>query len=348
MARNRSKSNEILPPYVMRRGHRFYFEPKGEMISHFGGKKSFPLGGSYPEMFILYKSLLDKHDVGDCQRINTMDQLLDRYLVDVSPKKAPSTHESEVKRAKKLKKVFGQMSPSSVTTLHVYQYLDWSTTRGGPTGANRELSLLADVFKKAVRWGVVEQNPVLDVERNVELPRERYISDKELKDFVEYTKDRFPVVSAYVEFKYVTGLRFQDIKHLELSQIGDDGISLTISKTKTKCIFVWTPKFREITDRLKTVCRSRGKWPIQSEYLLCARSGAPYTDSGWRANFRRAMKSALDQGVISESFRDHDVRAKAGSDHKTREAAQKFLVHSDSKVTERHYRRKPKIIKPLL
>lgn len=57
MARQREKGSEQLPPYVMVRKGRFYFEPKGILREKFGGKASYPLGGSFAEMLPKYYKL---------------------------------------------------------------------------------------------------------------------------------------------------------------------------------------------------------------------------------------------------------------------------------------------------
>ncbi|MCG8311929.1 MAG: hypothetical protein MI976_01825 [Pseudomonadales bacterium] len=86
----------------------------------------------------------------------------------------------------------------------------------------------------------------------------------------------------------------------------------------------------------------------QSEYAIYTREGKPYSADGWRSIFQRLMTSALSSGVLNERFRDHDIRAKAGSDHNCVEEARKFLPHLNIKVTERHYRRKAEVIQPLM
>jgi integrase len=55
----------------------------------------------------------------------------------------------------------------------------------------------------------------------------------------------------------------------------------------------------------------------------------------------------LKDTKIKERFTEHDLRAKCASDAESPGRAQQLLGHADSKITERVYRRKPKIVRPL-
>jgi integrase len=52
------------------------------------------------------------------------------------------------------------------------------------------------------------------------------------------------------------------------------------------------------------------------------------------------MEKALRETRLEERFREHDLRAKVGSDAVDDLAAQIQLAHSDGKVTRKHYRRR--------
>jgi hypothetical protein len=59
------------------------------------------------------------------------------------------------------------------------------------------------------------------------------------------------------------------------------------------------------------------------------------------------MQKALKQNLLVETFQERDIRAKAASDSESLTIAAGLLTHSNSKVTERHYRRKAQIVRPL-
>ena len=58
------------------------------------------------------------------------------------------------------------------------------------------------------------------------------------------------------------------------------------------------------------------------------------------------MKKALNLTTLTESFREHDLRAKVASDLDTDLQAQEQLAHSDANVTRKHYRRKGTVVAP--
>lgn len=356
MPRIRSVENSSLPPYVMRRSGRFYLEPKGDLLVKLNGKKSLPLGKTYIEMFSNYKKLLDSADIGPKNNIHTMAQLIDRYMLEVTPTKSESGQKTEIRRCSLLKHVFGQMLPAHITKVDVYGYIDWRTRTGAPVGVNREVALLSAIFKKAERWGAVDKNPCVGIEYNKEKPRRRYITHEEYNAFRSFVAKRNPVVACYMDFKYLTGLRAGDIRRLKKSQITEEGLYLKIGKTGQERLMEWTPTLWAVMQNLMDVCGrekidKRGnieKVKVQSEYILHTRTGEPYKLSGWTSIFYRLMKQAVDCGVISEWFREHDIRAKAGSDHDSLEKASKFLAHLSVKVTAEHYRRRIERIQPLM
>jgi len=57
------------------------------------------------------------------------------------------------------------------------------------------------------------------------------------------------------------------------------------------------------------------------------------------------MKKALRLTSLEESFSEHDLRGKVGSDVDTDVEAQEQLGHSDTKTTRKHYRRRGSVVK---
>jgi integrase len=63
--------------------------------------------------------------------------------------------------------------------------------------------------------------------------------------------------------------------------------------------------------------------------------------------WQRFMLRVLKETAVSERFTEHDIRAKAGSDAESLERARQLLAHADTKMTQRVYRRKPEVVRPL-
>jgi len=324
MGRKR-KSNSHLPV-------RMYIDPKSKTyyFVDYNGKYH-NLGRVFGQAMAEYGKLADPE--GPCR---TIGELLDRYLVEVAPTKSDNSYKANIRESKVIRAALGHIAIEDLRTRNVYQYLD--ARKATPVSANRELALLSHMYKKAIRWGYTEHNPCLRVERFKETPRERYIENWEYVAFRDYAG---PFISAYMDFKLLTGLRKGDILRIKLNQIQDDGIHVRISKSKKDMVIEWTPTLHEAYRNVRQIKR-----PVNGLYLFTTRKGQPYTDSGFSSIWQRKMKAAFEAGVIKERFRDHDLRGKTGSDTDLQHAVE-LLGHADEKTTKQHYRRKEQKVKPL-
>jgi hypothetical protein len=185
MPRKRLPENQGLPKrWKVEHGAYFYFVPTGQE-AHWDGKRRFRLGATLEDA---YKVWADRVQA----RINvrTVGDLLDRYLLEVTPTKAVRTQVDEPTYAARLKKVFGHMNPDDVEPQFIYQYFDrrkdqtkdkdgnLSTNRQAKTQARNEIKLLRHALTKAVEWGYIKKHPFkgevrLDKERG-QKARDRY------------------------------------------------------------------------------------------------------------------------------------------------------------------------------
>ena len=311
---------------MYKRGPSYYF-------SEYGTGKWINLGRDYFIAITKYASLTS--DDGPCI---TVGDLIDRYLREVASQKAPRTYRDNVTEAKNLRKVFGEMLLSDVTTQHVYKYLD-ERGKQATVRANREITLLAHMFRKAERWGDIKHsdNPCVRIEKHKEKPRERYVSDAE---YLAFQKHAGPFIAAYMDVKYLTASRQADVLKLRLSDLKEDGIHVVAGKTGKKSIIQWNDDLRAAIEASRRLPRS-----VRGMYVFCNRLGQPYTGGGFRSMWQRRMKSALENGILKERFTEQDLRAKTASDI-DREHAIDLLAHSDGKLTDRVYRRRPHIVLP--
>lgn len=124
-------------------------------------------------------------------------KLIKRYLKEITSKKRHPADDQ--KNSKHPLEFFGDRHVDTITAQDIYKYMDGRSTMnrqsrksktipndniplGKISGAtvNRELSFMSDLFKKAIRWGEIQINPCLGIERFEESSRERYITDEEL------------------------------------------------------------------------------------------------------------------------------------------------------------------------
>lgn len=347
MPPKRKAENKGLPARWVSKHGAYYYVPPKDLRDQWGGKSWFLLGKTLPEA---YKTWADK--VAAPERITTVGALLDRYLLEVVPTKAPKTQIDYRRYVLVLRKVFGHVALADLEPQHIYQYVD---KRSAKTAAHREIEVLSAAFTKAVQWGLIKAHPFKgEVRLEGEKARTRYVEDWELAAALALPSKRrkgsVGMVQAYLRLKLLTGLRQRDLLLLTMSDIRDDGIHVTPSKTENttgkKVIFEWSDELRTAIEEAKAIR------PAISPYLFCNKFGACYVDidkgtaGDWNNIWQKFMARVLAETEVTERFTEHDLRAKVASDAPTIERAKQLMTHADSKLTERVYRRKPERIKP--
>lgn len=282
----------------------------------------------------MYRSLAGL--VGD-RPIKTVGDLLERYMIEVAPRKAAKTFADQSRQSKLLIAGMGHIPVEDLRAIHGRQYLD--ARRSSPVSANREFALLHHAAAMAVQWGVIESNPLRDVKRHQERPRDRYVEDEELAAFCAVAPQLLVVWCA---LKLLTGARQGDLLVLRRDQIRDDGLHLRQRKTGRRQVFEWTPALRSAVEHAKAL---RGG--VVGLTLFCTRRGKPYTADGFRSIWARAMAKHVTAG--GKAFREHDLRAKAGTDYDAAQGdAQRLLGHASRSTTETYLRpRKTDKVRPL-
>lgn len=259
------------------------------------------------------------------QDLSTLGAVIDRYMREVAPTKAPRTYQDYIEQAKRLRAVFGHMRPDELTPPDIYEYMD---RRGAPVRANREKSLLSAIYGYAIRWGAAKDNPCRLVSRNTERPRTRLVLDAEVERFKQYLTAQ---LQAYLDLKCLTGMRKGDLLALRLDAITPDGLAVRHGKTGHRLVYEWTEELREVVDRIRALRR-----PVTSLHLfITERTRKPYTTKGFNSNWQRAMQAFVAAG--GARFTEHDLRAKVVTE--AREAgqdAQKLAGHKNSAMTDRY------------
>ncbi|WP_191621220.1 tyrosine-type recombinase/integrase [Marinihelvus fidelis] len=308
VGRNRKHDKGLPKRVYLRSGTYWYVDYKG---------KWHKLGRSEPDMHQALGKLLG-------EQLGTMKEYFDRYEREVLAKKAPRTRDDQTSQLKYLRLAFEHMAPSEIMRRDVAGYLD---SYPAPVQANRHIALLSHVFTKLIRWQVVEENPCTGVEKNKERPRSRYISDEEF--WAVHQRATEPV-QLLMELALCTGQRRGDLIRLQWSQLDDEGIHFTQSKTGKVLVVLWSPMLRDVIRR----CR-KGTGGL---YVIRKANGRPYTSDGISSAWQRLMNAWK-----GERFTFHDIRAKSGSDHETGE----HLGHASKATLQRIYRRRPKVVKGL-
>lgn len=363
MPRKRKKKNQGLPArWRLAHGAYYYQVPPG-MEAEWDGKKMFRLGKLLNEAYRSWSTRLK--DAEHPKKIRTIADLLDRYVLEVVPTKAPVSRPLNELWIRKLRDVFGGMALAQMKPTLVYQYVDKRSKKhknengkivGGRTAAHREIEVLSHAFTKAVEWGLIDKHPFKqEVRLQGEKPRDRYVEDWEVLECLGLNsiraKGSVRVIQAYIGLKLQTGMARSDLLRLTSSNLKDDGIHIQRHKTKDstgkKTIYEWTGELCAAVDLAKSVR------PVISPFLFCNRKGEGYIDEatgqsyGWDSMWQRFMDRILKETKVTNRFHEHDLRAKVASDADTKEHARALLSHADSRTTDIIYRRKPEVVRPI-
>jgi integrase len=237
---------------------------------------------------------------------------------------------------------------------HVYQYID---RREAKTSARREMELLSHALTKAVERGYLDRHPFKgEVRLEGKKARTRYVEDWEIVECLSLEPRRKSgsvlAAQAYIRLKLLTGMRRGDMLRLTMSDLREDGIYVEPGKTDTttakRMIIEWSDELRAAVDLAKAAR------PVKlSPFLFCNRLDKGYFNEkngragGWESLWRNFITRVMEETKVEEHFTEHDLRAKCASDAETLEHARQLLAHADGKITERVYRRRPEVIKPL-
>lgn len=362
MSKSRNAENRGLPArWQFRHGAWYYRVPPG-CEGLWNGKTQFLLGRTLPQAYKAYAERL-----GSAITARTVGALLDRYLLEVVPSKAPSTQEGNRLAIRCLRGVFGDRPLLPFPPMLVYQYADKRSKKnrdaetgkvtGGRIAAHREIEVLSHAYTKAVQWGYIDRHPFKgEVRLEGEKARDRYIEDWEVAECLALParrrKGSVGAIQAYLRLKLLTGMARGDLLRLRPGDFTDEGIPVqrhkTAASTGKRTVYEWTPELRA------AVAMALAARPVHiSPWLFCNRRGECYikgpkeTANGFDSMWGRFVDRVLAETKVKERFHEHDMRAKVGSDAQSLEHARALLAHADSRMTARAYRRKPERVRPL-
>lgn len=261
---------------------------------------------------------------GEASNGGMFNALLDEYLV--SPKflaLADKTRNQYENVAKVIREFFHGATITTITPAHIALWMDKHHSR---IQANTGKAIISNVFKAAVRHGLVNLNPCDGIEYHLIQGRDRLISDEEYRSIWTLAQAHVQIA---MDLGYLTGSRIQDILDIKLQDLTEDGIFIRQGKTKKKMLFIWSPALEEVIARAKALPR-----PVRGMHLLCNHQGRPYPYSTFNDHWLEAVRSAKVEGVHF-----HDIRAKAATDAKSMGMDyQKLLGHTSKAMSDKYVR----------
>ena len=348
MAKKRNKEHRGLPNrWRFKDGAYRYRVPAGQE-HQWDGKSEFKLGVTLSEAHRTYAGRIAQGEGS----IQTIAQLLDRYVYEVTPTKAPRTQKGEIKMIRHLRALIGANSVVSFSPKNAYQIRDYlqrdartdRNRKDGKTYANHHMAVLKHVFTKSIEWGLRNDHPMINGSfKMFETSRTemRVPTDQEVRAAIRSAN---PTIQAYCRLKLMTGLRRTDLLGLKLSDIRDQYLYVTPSKTakstgQTLRIEI-TPELDEVLKECKAI------QPL-SIFLFKTRRGQSYMSedkgcSGFESMWQR-WQSKLPK---EQRFTERSLRNTVGHQGDLATASER-LGHASSATTKRFYRDNVSTVTPL-
>ncbi len=343
--KKRLSENKGLPERWRMKGNTYYYRVPPGLEHRWDGKTEFRLGTNLSEA---YRTFTERLEVPDS--VISMAEVFQRYRLEVIPTKRPATQTGDLKRMRVLEEIFGHTKAELVTTQDCFKIRDTFARKRGTRTANHFMALLSHVFTWAIEWGAISDHPMKGKVRKLKVKVNVHVPTKE--DILEALTVAPPMIKAYVQLKLLTGLRQSDILQILLSNIKEDGIHVTPSKTADSSgksiIIQWDDSLREAVENVKE--SSTG---LSSVYLFSTRNGQPYFKaekgeaSGFGSIWQRWMKKALWETNLETRFTEKSLRTFVANEFETPEEAARLLAHADVRTTKQHYRTKPEKVFPV-
>lgn len=212
---------------------------------------------------------------------------------------------------------------------------------GAPIRANREVSLLSNLFKTAIKRGIIDLNPCKQVSRNPEVSRTRLVEKQELQPFVDWALlqgTSAQVIVSMAQFAALGGSRRIEFLTLHWPQVDEELVRLNRAKQRggreKRELLARSEALNAVLDRMK----ARDGYSPMGAVFAAPSTGRPYSEDGFRTMWHRLLGKALKNGIIKQRFTFHDLRAHYATYYKL-----KFGVlpdmHEDPSTTARIYDR---------
>jgi|GEM_PF-665453 len=217
---------------------------------------------------------------------------------------------------------FGEMAIVDVKYHHAASYQDKCDELGRGAKADKEITLLSKALNFARRRGIIDVNPLTEIEKLPSRPSDRYVTDDELELALEVgrTMGGAPhIVGLALNAAYLCIRRSVEVRDLQVSDLCDEGIWWTEGKTRfgvtpKRVLIEWSTELKALVDEALALR------PLTAlgTYIFGNLEGDKYTKGGWKPGLGRLMgaceQMAKDRGVPFKKFSLMDLRPKGVSD----------------------------------
>lgn len=337
--KSRSKENSGLPRNWRwkgdGKGRALYFRvPKGAE-HYWDGKTEFRLGGNMAEAHMEYAKR-----IGYDGKVVLMEQLVDRYICEVLPEKAPATRRSNEYSLKRIRTAFEGNKVSAIQPVHLYAYQDHTIKHESPKKASLDHEVLSHLFTMAIRWGVIGIHPMVGkkvVKPSTGKSRKVKPIDTEMVAFIRMWPRNWQI---YLILKVWWARRKGELLRVTKFDIGEQGVRFVNNKNPDDFFLVpWEPETRALVTELLNLPGAQ-----HDTYLWETRDHECYVNadgetSGFNSMWQRRMTKALkvgengEPGIVTRRFTEHDMR-KIRPSQLSAADAQDLLRHTTSKQTK--------------
>lgn len=328
------------------------------MRPFFDNQKSFMLSKDFKEATRIYEQRhlawrqSEKHIA---VKPTTIDQLVDRYIMEVIPTKKVSSTLYHSRHFGMIRRTMGPANLKNIEVCHAYELYDAIKAKSGLASANKTMAILSHMLTYACRWGSIKHHPMKVGNFRKEYPKKlpsNYIppSDFELLEALSVAGD---MIYDYVMIKWHIGLRRTDMLQLQVKDLRENGIEVCASKTKDSTGITILHEWDDTGEIRKAIDRQLAGRGDPNDYIFVNHDGDPYIDletklaDGFQSLWRRWQSKAFKETQLERKFVERSLRTKNGSDSESIDEARKRLGHASETTTSRHYRHGVAVSKPL-
>lgn len=337
------------------RGMRARRQKSGVVHYYFdhGGKprKETPLGSDYLEAVRKWADLAKLPKAAEATpELILFPYVIERYKMDVLPRKAERTQKDNLVEMGWLLRFFGDPPAplDEIRPIHVRQYLDWR--KSAPVRAKREKALLSHIWNYARDKGFTDlPNPCRGITGQKEKGRRDIYLDDDVYDALLAQAGDW--LADAIMLGYLTGQRPSDVRMMEPGDVSNDRLIVRQGKTDAVVRLLLNGDDGKPNELGKLVARLIKDNPTT---LIHNQDGEPITQSAMIQAFAKCRARAADlaekmaakapNNDLAERIRRvqfRDLRAKAGTDKAAASgilAARIQLGHTSVKMTEQYVR----------
>lgn len=262
-----------------------------------------------------------------------MVKLLNEFKRYHLPSLVPSSREEYERVYDAIGKAFIDFNVNEVLPGDILEYLSQYNDR---LSQRRHIKArLSTFFSWCVLHDHCSVNPCREIKLKAPPKRKGKMTDAAYWAIRQYLP---PIGQCFLDLCYLTAQRPTEIRLLRESQIANNRITFTPTKTEkssgASVVFIITPEMQDVIDRARTLARVKSL-PGSNAFLIQTSGGTAFTKTGLNSMWRRAREKAEYTEVTTKDIRPYALSTMEQAGYSPREI-QNAAAHSDFSTTE-HY-----------